>query len=154
MTLTNVKRNHLQSLTCRQCLMCWGGWLPPVLNKSQFLLEEELGTSNHCWLCVFKVHHFSLAYYTNDITQAGTPTGTASARMIKRHCIEMQTIRGVLSQGESSTLLRKEVDYLSDAERQALLKEAGIVSSIGAGEALAIKAGLGLPWAKLRVLRR
>ena len=66
----------------------------------------------------------------------------------------MQTIRGVLSQGESSTLLRKEVDYLSDAERQALLKEAGIVSSIGAGEALAIKAGLGLPWAKLRVLRR
>eukprot|EP00731_Ephydatia_muelleri_P017323 Em0010g421a len=40
------------------------------------------------------------------------------------------------------------------AERQTLLQEAGLVSTVGAGEAVAIKAGLGLPWAKLRVLRR
>ncbi|KAL5500757.1 hypothetical protein EMCRGX_G012357 [Ephydatia muelleri] len=60
------------------------------------------------------------------ITQAHTPTKTASARTIKRRCMQMQNIREV----------------------------AGIVSAIGPGEALAIKAGLGMPWSKLRVLRR
>ena len=89
-----------------------------------------------------------------QITNVHTPIGTASARTIKRHCMEMQTLRGIVSQGESSTLFHKELDTLSDADRQKLLTEAGIVNTIGAGEALAIKAGLGLPWTILRVLRR
>ena len=59
-----------------------------------------------------------------------------------------------MSQEESSTFLRRELDYLSTSDRQILLQEAGIVSAIGPGEALAIKAGLGMPWSKLRVLRR
>ena len=88
------------------------------------------------------------------ITHARTPTGTASARTMKRRCKEMQMVRDVVSQGESSALLCKELHYLALAERQTLLQEAGLVSTVGAGEALAIKAGLGLPWAKLRMLRR
>ena len=88
------------------------------------------------------------------ITLARTPTKTASAKTIKRRCIQMQNIREVVSQEESSALLRSELDYLSTSDRQILLQEAGIVSAIGPGEALAIKAGLGMPWSKLRVLRR
>eukprot|EP00731_Ephydatia_muelleri_P003368 Em0001g3368a len=45
---------------------------------------------------------------------------------------------------------------LSDEERRSLLDKAGISSSIelGAAEVLAIKAGLAIPWNKLRLLRR
>ena len=88
------------------------------------------------------------------ITQPHTSTFAASARTIKRRCIEMQTVREVVSQGESSALLRRELHYLSDTDRQALLNEASVVSRIGAQEALAIKAGMGMPWAKLRLLQR
>eukprot|EP00731_Ephydatia_muelleri_P034404 Em0058g10a len=50
----------------------------------------------------------------------------------------------------------KEVLILSDEERQSLLDKAGISSSIelGAAEVLVIKAGLAIPWNKLRLLRR
>ena len=88
------------------------------------------------------------------ITHPRTPTETASAKTMKRRCEEMQMVRDVVSQGESSALLSRVLHYLAPAERQTLLQEAGLVSTVGAGEALAIKAGLGLPWAKLRVLRR
>ena len=84
-----------------------------------------------------------------QITNVHTPIGTASARTIKHRCMEMQTLRGIVSQGESFSLFHKELDTLSDADREKLLTEAGIVNTIGAGEALAIKAGLGLPWTKL-----
>ncbi|KAL5463613.1 hypothetical protein EMCRGX_G032527 [Ephydatia muelleri] len=56
--------------------------------------------------------------------------------------------------GESSALLRRELDYLDEAEKQKLLQQAGIVCKIGPQDALAIKADLGVPWAKLRYLRR
>ena len=88
------------------------------------------------------------------ITQAHTPTKTASARTIKRRCTQMQAIRELVNQLESLALLRRELDYLDTCDRQKLLLEAGIVSAIGPGEALAINAGLGIPWSKLRVLRR
>ena len=48
---------------------------------------------------------------------------------------------------------KNEVDYLTEAARQLLLQEAGIVSPIGASQALAMKAGLAIPWTKLRCLR-
>ena len=53
-------------------------------------------------------------------------------------------------------LSKNEVLILSDEERRSLLDKAGISSSIeiGAAEVLAIKAGLALPWNKLRFLRR
>lgn len=66
----------------------------------------------------------------------------------------MQSIRQLVAKGESSALLKNEVDYLTEADRQLLLQEAGIVSPIGASQALAIKAGLAIPWTKLRCLRR
>ena len=46
-------------------------------------------------------------------------------------------------------LLRNELDYLDSAERELLLKQAGIISHIGATQALALKAGIGMPWTAL-----
>ena len=65
----------------------------------------------------------------------------------------MQTIRGIVSGGEASALIQKEVLILSE---ESLLDKAGISSSIelGAAQVLAIKAGLAIPWNKLRLLRR
>ncbi|KAL5488613.1 hypothetical protein EMCRGX_G017585 [Ephydatia muelleri] len=68
----------------------------------------------------------------------------------------MQMIRSVLSAGEPTALIQREVLTLSDEERRALLDKAGILSTIeiGAAETLAIKAGLAIPWNKMRFLRR
>ena len=51
-----------------------------------------------------------------------------------------------MAKGETSVLLRNELDYLDSAERELLLKQAGIISHIGAAQALALKAGIGMPW--------
>ena len=73
----------------------------------------------------------------------------------KKRCAEMQNIRQPVAKNESSALLKKnEVDYLTEADRQLLLQEAGIMSPIGASQALAIKAGVAILWTKLRCLRR
>ncbi|KAL5517069.1 hypothetical protein EMCRGX_G002537 [Ephydatia muelleri] len=53
----------------------------------------------------------------------------------------------------SADACRCKTSEKNTSDRQILLQEAGIVSAIGLGEALAIKAGLEMPWSKLRVLR-
>ena len=65
-------------------------------------------------------------------------------------------MRSIVSGGEPSALIQNEVLALNDEERRALLQKAGISSTIaiGAAEGLAIKAGLVIPWNKLRLLRR
>ena len=71
-------------------------------------------------------------------------------------CSEMQRTRSILSGGEASALIQEEVLIFSDEERRSLLDKAGISSSIeiGAAQVLVIKAGLAIPWNKLRLLRR
>ena len=70
---------------------------------------------------------------------------------VKMRCFQMQKIRGIVSGGEASALIQKEVLILTDEERQSLLDKAEISSSIelGAAEILAMKAGLAIPWNKL-----
>ena len=65
-------------------------------------------------------------------------------------------MRSIVSGGEPSALIQNEVLVLNDEEIRALLQKAGISSTIaiGAAEVLAIKAGLVIPWNKLRLLRR
>ncbi|KAL5516637.1 hypothetical protein EMCRGX_G002022 [Ephydatia muelleri] len=46
----------------------------------------------------------------------------------------MQKIRGIVSGGEASALIEKEVLILSDEERRSLLDKAGISSSIELGQ--------------------
>eukprot|EP00731_Ephydatia_muelleri_P033461 Em0030g18a len=91
-----------------------------------------------------------------QVTKAKQQTTSACSRTTKMRYSEMQRIRSIASGGEASALIQKEVLTLSDEERQCLLATAGISSSIeiGPAQVLAIKAGLAIPWNKLRLLRR
>ena len=59
-----------------------------------------------------------------------------------------------LSGGESSVLMENEVLTLSDEERKSLLQKVSISNNaIGSAEVLAIKAGMAIPWNRMRLLR-
>ena len=74
---------------------------------------------------------------------------------VKTRCTEMQTVRSIISGGESSVLMENEVLTLSDEERKSLLQTAGISNiAIGSAEVLAIKAGMAIPWNRMRLLRQ
>ena len=69
----------------------------------------------------------------------------------------MSHVRDIVSGGEASALLENEIKWLSDEERQQLLVDSGIamdICKVSADQGLAIKAGLAIPWHKLRILRR
>ena len=68
----------------------------------------------------------------------------------------MSHVRDIVSGGGASTLLETEIKWLSDNKRQHMLVESGIAMDIkvSADQGLAIKAGLAIPWHKLRHLRR
>ena len=66
----------------------------------------------------------------------------------------MSNVRQIVANGETSVLLRNELDCLDNAEWELLLKQAGVINHIGATQALALKAGTGMPWTKLECLRR
>jgi hypothetical protein len=63
-------------------------------------------------------------------------------------------VRERVSMGASSVQLQVEVQSLTKDERQQLLRDAGFSVDIPAEVGLALKADLGLPWRKLRMLRR
>ena len=83
------------------------------------------------------------------------PQLPAQLTVKKLRCSHMQKIGGIVSGGEASALIQKEVLIRSQEERRCMLDKAGISSSIelGAAQVLAIKAGLAIPWNKLRLLR-
>ena len=62
----------------------------------------------------------------------------------------------IVSGGEPSALMQEELRMLSDEERNDLLEKSGISTQIeiSAEQGLAIKAGLSLPWFRLRHLKR
>ena len=63
----------------------------------------------------------------------------------------MQTVRSIISGGESSVLMENKVLTLSDEERKSLLQKAGISNiAIGSAEVLA---GIAIPWNRMRLLR-
>ena len=90
------------------------------------------------------------------VTRAHQETTAACSQTVKLRCSQMQKIRGIVSGGEASALIQKEVLILNKEERRFLLDKAGISSTIelGVAQVLAIKAGLAIPWNKLRLLRR
>ena len=75
-----------------------------------------------------------------------------SRRTQKRHTEEITKARAILSAGSPSiVLLATEMRSLAQEERDELLKTA---AEMKPEQGLALKAGLGLPWNKLRLLRR
>jgi hypothetical protein len=58
------------------------------------------------------------------------------------------------SEKQITRLQALELKQLGEQQRAEIAKEAGIGVSVGPGEGLAMKAALGLPWNKIRHLRR
>ncbi len=81
-------------------------------------------------------------------------TSDASDRTIARRNKIIDRVRDVVSGGDSAAQLREEVKHLSKAERQELLHSGGFRLDVPAEQGLAMKADLGLPWNKLRIIRR
>ena len=69
----------------------------------------------------------------------------------------MSTIRNLVSSGDATIQLEGELQACSSDERQKLLgalEKDGCKVVIPPDEALATKADLGIPWNKLRIVRR
>ena len=82
------------------------------------------------------------------------PSSEASARTMKRRTENIGKVRSITSGGDNSAQLASEIKALSKAEREELLLEAQLPVVIPMDQALAMKADLGIPWNKFRVLRR
>ena len=92
-----------------------------------------------------------------QVTKARNPTTAVSSRTVKMRALRCRPcMRSIVSGGEPSALIQNEVLVLNDEEKRVLLQKTGISSTIavGAADVLAIKAGLVIPWNKLRLLRR
>ncbi len=81
-------------------------------------------------------------------------TSDASDRTIARRNKTLDRVREIVSCGDSASQMKEEIKHLTKTERQELLHNAGFTLDIPAEQGLAMKADLGLPWNKLRILRR
>ena len=81
-----------------------------------------------------------------------------NSRTLKQRCQEISHVHDIVSAGEGIHLiLENKIKWLSDEEKQhVLLVEPGIAIHIkvSAEQGLAIKAGLAIPWHKLRHFQR
>jgi len=106
-------------------------------------------------LFTFSVTHLLLQPISLVKVRRGRVTSSeASPKTIHRRCVEMSTVRAVVSGGSSSVLLQEEVHALNKEERQKLLTDGGFGIEIPAEKGLAMKADLAIPWNKLRIIRR
>eukprot|EP00731_Ephydatia_muelleri_P014464 Em0008g184a len=133
---------------------CTPSLTPNEEREAVVLLKKAISTSTEKGIIHLATGGTPMAFI--QVTKARNPTTAVSSRTVKMRCSEMQTVRSIVSGGEPSALIQNEVLVLNDEERRALLQKAGISSTIaiGAAEVLAIKAGLVIPWNKLRLLRR
>ena len=82
------------------------------------------------------------------VTNTWHPTSAAYSRTVKTRCPEIQTARSIVSGGELSALMEKEELTLSE---EVSIAKAGITNIvIDSAQALAIKAGLAIPWNRMR----
>ncbi|KAL5515286.1 hypothetical protein EMCRGX_G000435 [Ephydatia muelleri] len=133
---------------------CTPSLTPNEEREAVVLLKKAISTSTEKGIIHLATGGTPMTFI--QVTKARNPTTAVSSRTVKMRCSEMQTVRSIVSGGEPSALIQNEVLALNDEERRALLQKAGISSTIaiGAAEVLAIKAGLFIPWNKLRLLRR
>ena len=80
------------------------------------------------------------------VTRAHQETTAACSWTVKMRCFQMQKI---VSGGEASALIEKEVLILSDEERRSLLDKAGISSSIELGQLRYWPLRLSLPYLEI-----
>lgn len=78
----------------------------------------------------------------------------ACTRTVSNRTKTLTHLRSSLSGGDSSVQLASEVKALTKEEREAVLQQAHLPIHIPPNHALAMKADLALPWAKMRVISR
>ena len=91
------------------------------------------------------------------VPQPRVPFSEACSKTVRTRTQCMSTIRELVSAGDATIQLKGELQACSSQERQKLLEalaKDGCKVVIPPDEALAMKADLGIPWSKLRVVRR
>ena len=88
------------------------------------------------------------------VPQCRVKTSEACPKTIQRRSHCLSNIRSAVSGGEAISQLQSELGCLPKDEREQLLRGAGLPVVIPTNHALALKADLSLPWAKLRIIRR
>ena len=78
----------------------------------------------------------------------------ASSKTVGERTRTLTQLRTSISGGDTSTQLRSELRAMSKEEREAIVREAGLPIEIPPDHALALKADLALPWAKMRKISR
>ena len=88
------------------------------------------------------------------ITQCRVPSSDASSKTLSRRSTQLGHLRKVISGGDVALQLQSEMKALSREEREEVLQSAHLPVVVPTNHALALKADLALPWAKLRVISR
>ncbi len=78
----------------------------------------------------------------------------ASPKTITHRTRTLTQLRNTISGGDISVQLRSELRVLTKEEREEVLREAGLPIKIPPDHALAMKADLALPWAKMWSISR
>ena len=79
---------------------------------------------------------------------------STASKGLRRRSHALSEHREYISAGESSYQLQSEIAHLDVANREDLLAQAELPITIPAEQVLAMKADLGIPWAKLRIVNR
>eukprot|EP00731_Ephydatia_muelleri_P024217 Em0016g488a len=98
-------------------------------------------------------------HYIIDVELALITQPRAAVRQLSKHSRkhrvnEMSSTRAILSAESSTVIFETELKSLDGKEKERLLKSAGITKGMTPEQGLALKADLGLPWNRLRMLRR
>eukprot|EP00731_Ephydatia_muelleri_P024162 Em0016g433a len=98
-------------------------------------------------------------HYIIDVELALITQPRAAVRQLSKHSRkhrvnEMSSTRAILSAESSTVMFETELKSLDRKEKERLLKSAGITKGMTPEQGLALKADLGLPWNRLRMLRR
>ena len=81
-------------------------------------------------------------------------SSAASSKTVQRRSHVISDLRTIVSGEDSFIQFQSEVRCLSRSQRQEVLKGAHLPVIIPTDQALAMKADLAIPWAKLRIIRR
>lgn len=87
------------------------------------------------------------------VSRCRVKSSEASQRTISRRKTLSQ-LRDSISGGDGATQMQSEIRALTREEREAVLREANLPIVVSPDKALAIKADLALPWAKMRMITR
>ena len=91
-----------------------------------------------------------------QVSNPRLPSGKVSQKTLSRRSKQLVKLRHHTSKGDEIEQFSSEVRSLKKQEREEILKEAGLLSSVctSVEEGLAMKASLNLPWSTLRLLKR